>query len=62
MITKPCPVCGRPLVERINRDTGEPFWGCSQWPDCKYTQPVPESVKLRKAGQKGMFDEEEQIP
>jgi ssDNA-binding Zn-finger/Zn-ribbon topoisomerase 1 len=62
MITKPCPKCGAPLVERTNRDTGAPFWGCSQYPQCAYTQPVPESVKLRKAGQRGMFDEEERAP
>lgn len=43
MITKPCPKCGK---------------RCPQWPNCTYTQPVPESVKLRKAGQRGMFDEE----
>lgn len=27
-ITKACPDCGRPLVERTNRATGEPFLGC----------------------------------
>ena len=58
MITKPCPRCGKPLVERVNRETQKPFWGCSQYPQCTYTQPVPESVKLRKAGQRGMFDDD----
>lgn len=58
-IVKSCPDCGRPLVERTNRNTGSAFLGCSRWPECTHTEPIPESVKLRRAGQRGMFDEPE---
>jgi len=34
-----CPKCGGTLVERISKKTefsGKPFWGCSNYPKCKY--------------------------
>jgi ssDNA-binding Zn-finger/Zn-ribbon topoisomerase 1 len=57
-IIKACPRCGQLLVERTNRATGEPFLGCRRWPECTHSEPLPESVKLRRQGQRGMFDEE----
>lgn len=30
-----CPRCGRPMVIRTNRKTGEQFWGCSAYPSCR---------------------------
>lgn len=36
-----CPKCGSVLVERRNRQTGETFLGCSQYPKCHFTQPRP---------------------
>jgi len=38
-----CPVCGKPMLQRTARKglkTGQPFWGCSGYPDCKGTLPV----------------------
>ncbi|HET7339291.1 MAG TPA: restriction endonuclease [Candidatus Dormibacteraeota bacterium] len=38
-----CPTCGRALVQRIARRgkfAGEPFWGCSGYPDCRYTEAL----------------------
>lgn len=35
-----CPRCGSRLVERRSRSTGEPFWGCSEYPACHHTQPM----------------------
>ena len=34
-----CPDCGEPMRERTSR-TG-PFWGCSQYPDCRGRRPMP---------------------
>jgi hypothetical protein len=28
---KICPVCNFPMVERVNKTTGEKFWGCVTW-------------------------------
>ena len=38
-----CPRCGKELVLRTARrgaGAGEQFWGCSQFPRCRYTEPV----------------------
>ncbi len=35
-----CPRCGRALVMRRNRTTGEAFLGCEGFPRCRYTRPL----------------------
>ena len=36
-----CPSCSRGMVQRNNRDTGNPFWGCTGFPKhCKITLPI----------------------
>jgi restriction system protein len=30
-----CPRCGKAMVERGNRKTGQKFWGCSAFPACR---------------------------
>jgi four helix bundle suffix protein len=38
-----CPRCGRPMVRRtarFGRRAGQPFWGCSAYPDCTGTRPI----------------------
>ena len=35
-----CPRCGQRMVQRTNRDTDEPFLGCSAWPRLR-PQPGP---------------------
>ncbi|MEJ1343118.1 MAG: DNA topoisomerase III [Candidatus Sedimenticola sp. (ex Thyasira tokunagai)] len=34
-----CPACGKPLRRRKAKASGERFWGCSGYPDCKATLP-----------------------
>lgn len=34
-----CPVCGAPMKRRTQRQTGQPFLGCSRYPSCKGTRP-----------------------
>jgi len=38
------------MVIRRNRETQHEFFGCSQWPECKYTEHLPESIKMIRAG------------
>lgn len=61
-IVKNCPDCGRPLVERTNRVNGSTFLGCSRYPECTHTEPLPETLRLRMQGVKDMFDELEEQP
>ena len=50
-IEKRCPECGRELAVRTNNHTGEQFLGCVGYPNhCRYTEQMPESVKLRMSG------------
>jgi len=41
-----CPECGKPMRKRIassGSNAGQPFWGCSAYPDCKATLPYEEN-------------------
>ena len=33
-----CPVCDGPMQSRVNRATGQRFWGCKRYPVCKGTR------------------------
>lgn len=37
-----CPNCGKTLVVRKNKATGKRFIGCTGYPDCKTTYPLPQ--------------------
>ena len=45
-----CPECGEPMVVRKNSITEEDFLGCSQYPACKHTEPIPPDVRMRLMG------------
>jgi restriction system protein len=36
----PCPKCGASMVVRVNKRTGERFWGCLSYPRCRGTLPA----------------------
>lgn len=35
-----CPRCGKKMILRTNRSSGEKFWGCSGYPECKATRQI----------------------
>ena len=37
---RPCPRCNGTLVRRVARRNQQPFFGCSTFPRCRYTQPI----------------------
>ena len=50
-VSKTCPKCAPDrLVVRTNHQTSVDFLGCENWPDCKYTEPLPLDMELRRAG------------
>lgn len=57
-INRVCPECGREMVIRRNGKTGDEFLGCSGWPECKETIPLPADIEMRRMGAKGLFDDE----
>ena len=47
-----CPVCGKAMLLRTARKgskTGQAFWGCSGYPDCKGTLPADSSDRADKS-------------
>ena len=48
--TRVCDECGADMVVRTNRSTGEPFLGCTRYPECAYTTPLQVDQQLRAAG------------
>lgn len=45
-----CPECGAELVIRAQRATGQEFLGCARYPRCKYSEPLPPTLEMRRAG------------
>ncbi len=40
-----CPICGKPMIVRMAKkgiNSGRPFWGCSDYPNCTGTLPHEE--------------------
>lgn len=40
LCTKLCDKCNDIMIIRINKTTGEEFWGCSNFPTCTYTESL----------------------
>lgn len=40
-----CPDCGSPMQLRTNHRTKQPFYGCSNYPECTGTRDVGGSTK-----------------
>ncbi|MEM9060377.1 MAG: NERD domain-containing protein [Pseudomonadota bacterium] len=38
-----CPKCRGEMVKRVNRKTGDAFWGCSKFPKCRGTRTMSRS-------------------
>lgn len=53
----PCASCGvaTKLIVKTNAARGTQFLGCPNYPDCHYTASIPESWKMRRAGQPELF-------
>ena len=55
-----CQDCGATLRYRQNRENLTFFLGCGRWPECHYTEEIPESLKMSLMGQKGLFMEDQE--
>lgn len=49
-----CDECGADMVIRTNRATQEKFLGCTRYPECMHSEPLPIDQQLRAAGAKGL--------
>lgn len=51
-----CPDCGTKFIIRQNSNSLDFFLGCSQYPRCKETREIPETLLMLEAGQASFFD------
>ena len=47
---KTCARCAQPMAVKTNRETGQEFLGCTSWPECEHTEPLPLDAQLRRMG------------
>ena len=43
-----CSVCGAPMIERTNRNNGNKFFGCCNYPNCKSIRPIKNVNNISK--------------
>jgi ssDNA-binding Zn-finger/Zn-ribbon topoisomerase 1 len=43
-----CPKCGAVMVLRVRAKDRKEFYGCSNYPVCKVTAPLPAYAEMRK--------------
>ena len=48
----PCPECGGKLVVRTNHKNRSQFLRCESYPDCRLTETIPETWRMRALGAK----------
>lgn len=49
-MTCPDPACRAPMIKRSNKEHGGLFYGCTNYPTCYMTAPIPEREKMLAAG------------
>jgi ssDNA-binding Zn-finger/Zn-ribbon topoisomerase 1 len=61
-VTITCPECENQvipkmvkLIVRTNSITEEQFLGCPNYPGCRHTQPLPQSVQMKLLGHPTLF-------
>lgn len=56
-VAKSCPKCGpaHRLLIRTNSENGSQFLGCGNFPQCRHTEPIPESMKMELRGYKRLL-------
>jgi len=52
--------CGGHAVKRHNKKDGSVFWGCSNFPKCKNTEPYPNYASKFFKGD-GLFSSEDEM-
>lgn len=58
-----CPQCEAKMVSRTNRKTGEPFYGCSRYPECNATRDANGKENTRpQSGKVSVASVEEKEP
>lgn len=51
-VRKACPTCGPAvlLIVKTNSINGSQFLGCPNFPKCRYSEEIPESIRLELSG------------
>lgn len=54
-LTGDCPLCRAPIALRTNRQKSTQFLGCSNYPDCSFTEPINQAM-LQDAGYNSLVE------
>lgn len=60
-----CPQCGKPMRRRIAKQgprAGQPFWGCSAYPDCRGIVPISPPPPSEPAAESEPSDDPAEAP
>ncbi len=55
-----CPDCDGPMVSRKNNSTGQRFWGCRKFPECRGVRDTDGEARTRQSVQD--YDDEPRSP
>lgn len=44
-----CPDCDGPMTSRKNKSTGQRFWGCKKFPQCRGVRDTDGKVRTRQS-------------
>lgn len=56
-----CPECDGPMTSRVNRSTGQRFWGCAAYPKCRGTRNTDGEAPRRHSDPGTVVGEYEEI-
>jgi ssDNA-binding Zn-finger/Zn-ribbon topoisomerase 1 len=56
-----CPACFGPMTSRVNRSTGQRFWGCNAYPKCRGTRDTDGEAPQRTT-RADQVDDESDLP
>lgn len=56
-----CPKCDGPMVSRANGASGQRFWGCKKYPECRGTLNTDGEVPTRQNSQRRTQDDSDEL-
>jgi predicted RNA-binding Zn-ribbon protein involved in translation (DUF1610 family) len=59
-VTYKCPECSSEMILRTNRESGNKFWGCTKYPQCRGTRDSSGLSKAERNVERAKIEEQQQ--